>query len=68
MSNLIYQRLRFNGQFPTIMSGGMTLNGAAIDGIEVVDYGEEIAPLTPSIDYSQEYFTMTSWEDGNDIC
>lgn len=63
MTDLIYQNLRFKGKFPTLItSSGGLMNAAFMNGLELVKYPEQ---TPPEPDYSQEYFTLESLEDGN---
>lgn len=64
MSKTLYQNYRYNNQIPTMKFSGNTVNKAVFGNI----VSQEIVESTsPEIDYSQEYLTLTSWEDNNDI-
>jgi len=63
MTKTLYQRYRYNGKFPFMMFNSNKVAQAMFDGTAA----EEIIEPSPEIDYSKEYFTVTSWEDNNTL-
>ena len=63
MTKTLYQRYRYDGKFPFMMFNSNKVAQAMFDGTAA----EEIVEPSPVIDYSREYFTVTSWQDNNTI-